>query len=83
MFQKIKNNWKTPEYNIKIYPGSTKMSNCTNLYFLSTVACQLSECMDNEEIEKLASDLIVLGYMLENIQRTSSITCHDNSKCVI
>jgi len=83
MFQKIKNNCKTPEYNIKIYPGSTTMSNCTNLYFLSTVACQLSECMDNEEIEKLASDLIVLGYMLENIQRTSSITCHDNSKCGI
>lgn len=51
------------------------MSNCTNLYFLSTIACQLSECMDNEEIEKLASDLVVLGYMLENIQRTSSTKC--------
>jgi len=27
------------------------MSNCTNLYFLSTIACKLSEFMDNEEIE--------------------------------
>ena len=44
------------------------MSNCTNLYFLSTIACKLSEFMDNEEIEKLASDLVVLGYMLENIK---------------
>lgn len=51
------------------------MSNCTNLYFLSTIACKLSECMDNEEIEKLASDLVVLGYMLENIQRKPSTTC--------
>lgn len=51
------------------------MPDCTNLYFLSAIACQLSECMDNEEIEKLASDLVVLGYMLENIQRKSSIKC--------
>lgn len=43
------------------------MRDCTNLYFLSTVACQLSECMSGEELEKLASDLLVLGYMLENI----------------
>lgn len=54
------------------------MPNCTNLYFLSTIACQLSECMDNEEIEKLASSLVVLGYMLENIQRTSSTACPVN-----
>lgn len=43
------------------------MPDCTNLYFLSTVACQLSECISGEELEKLTSDLLVLGYMLENI----------------
>ncbi len=43
------------------------MPDCTNLYFLSAIACQLSECMSGEEFEKLTSDLMALGYMLENI----------------
>lgn len=56
------------------------MSSCTNLYFLSTVACQLSECMDRKELEILAANLLALGYMLENIQRTSSIECPQDIK---
>lgn len=43
------------------------MSDCTNLYFLSAVSCQLSECLSLDELERLKSDLLVLGYMLENI----------------
>lgn len=43
------------------------MPDCKNLYFLSTVSCQLSECLSLDELEKLKSDLLVLGYMLENI----------------
>ena len=50
------------------------MNDCSNLYFLSTIACQLSECLTEDEIEILASDLKVLGEMLELIsvrQRTN------------
>lgn len=43
------------------------MNNCTNLYFLSTIACQLSECLTEEEIELLAAKLRALGEMLEVI----------------
>lgn len=43
------------------------MNNCNNLYFLSTIACQLSECMDEDGLEILATELTTLGYMLESI----------------
>ena len=43
------------------------MNHCTNLYLLSTVACQVFECMDKEEIEILASDLLLLSHMLERL----------------
>ena len=43
------------------------MKNCFNLYFLSTIACQLSECLDEDELEILATELTTLGYMLESI----------------
>lgn len=42
-------------------------SNCSNLYFLSTIACQLSKCLSAEELEILSSDLTALGYMLESL----------------
>ena len=79
----IKNKQKPSEYNVKKYAWSSTMCNCTNLYFLSTIACQLSECMGNEELEKLKADLLVLGYMLENIQTTSNTTCPVHNKCDI
>lgn len=43
------------------------MNNCTDLYFLSTVACQISECLSKDDLELLAADLKVLGEMLEAI----------------
>lgn len=43
------------------------MNNCSNLYFLSTIACQLSECLTEDELELLASNLKVVGEMLELI----------------
>lgn len=43
------------------------MKNCTNLYLLSTVACKLSECISEEELNKLSSDLVVLSDMIQNI----------------
>lgn len=43
------------------------MKNCCNLYFLSTIACQLAECLSKEETAALSGDLVVLGDMLANI----------------
>lgn len=43
------------------------MKNCANLYFLSTIACELSKCLTEEEIELLAANLRALGEMLEVI----------------
>ena len=40
---------------------------CSNLYLLSTVACQLSECMSKEDLAQLSADLVVLSDMLANI----------------
>ena len=43
------------------------MKNCCNLYLLSTIACQLAECMSTEELTALSTDLVVLGDMLANL----------------
>lgn len=43
------------------------MNNCSNLFFLSTIACQLSECLSEDELNALAADLVVLGDMLVNL----------------
>ena len=43
------------------------MNACTNLYFLSTIACQLSKCLDTDDLSILAADLVVLSDMLANI----------------
>ena len=40
------------------------MNSCSNLYFLSTIACQLSKTMSREE---LSADLVVLSDMIANI----------------
>ena len=43
------------------------MNQCCNLYFLSAIACELSNCLSEAELNKLAADLVVLGDMLANI----------------
>lgn len=40
---------------------------CTNLYFLSSIACQLANCLDEKELEVLSADLTTLGYMIESL----------------
>ena len=52
--------------------------NCSNLYFLTTIACQLFNCLDEQEIEVLATDLETLGEMLESLLAHQS-AC-ENSK---
>ena len=44
------------------------MKNCTNLFFLSTLACQLADCLSEKEASNLAADLVVLSDMLTNLQ---------------
>lgn len=41
--------------------------NCSNLYFLSTIACQISECLPEDEIAVLSADLTTLADMLASI----------------
>ncbi len=43
------------------------MKNCLDLYFLSTIACKLPECLSKEELAVLAASLRALGEMLEVI----------------
>ncbi|MGN0203086.1 MAG: DUF6774 domain-containing protein [Coprococcus sp.] len=38
---------------------------CSDLYLLSTLACRLAECLDNDELSVLATSLTALGDMLE------------------
>ena len=43
------------------------MYNCQNLYLLSSLACQLSNCLNEKELEILAAELTVLGDMIVNL----------------
>lgn len=56
------------------------MNNCSNLFLLSTIACQLSECLSEEELNALAADLVVLGDMLVNIYLISSLARPNSPK---
>ena len=40
---------------------------CSDLYFLSTIACQLSQCLTEEELALLSADLATLSDMLASI----------------
>lgn len=49
------------------------MTNCSNLYLLSTIACKLSECLSEDELAVLSADLMVLADMI------ASILAHESS----
>lgn len=49
------------------------MNSCTNLYLLSTIACQLSQCLTENELSLLSSDLVVLSDMLASISIRQTI----------
>ena len=56
------------------------MKNCCNLYLLSTIACQLAECMDENELAVLSTDLVALGDMLASlIAREAACQTSNNS----
>ena len=43
------------------------MNYCKNLYYLSSIACMLADCLDEEELELLSVDLLTLGELTESI----------------
>ena len=51
--------------------------NCTHLYALSIIACQLAECLDERELETLSADLIALGYMIESLMAHQCVCRED------
>lgn len=55
------------------------MNHCTNLYLLSTIACQLSEYLDKDDLAVLAADLVVLSDMLANILARQAACPEENS----
>lgn len=55
------------------------MNNCKNLYLLSTISCQLAECLSEEELAALSADLVVLGDMLANILARNEKSCLTDS----
>lgn len=50
-------------------------NNCSHLYLLSALVCQLTECFNEQELETLSADLTTLGYMIES---TLSHRCRDH-----
>ena len=42
-------------------------NSCSNLIYLSTIACKVGECLTDEELTILSADLVLLGDMLANI----------------
>lgn len=53
------------------------MNNCQNLYFLSTLACQLASCLSDDELAILSADLMTLGDMLASIVARQSVCDKD------
>ncbi len=43
------------------------MGNCSNLFYLSTIACKLAECLSEKELAALSADLVTLSDMLANL----------------
>ena len=54
------------------------MKNCSSLFSLSALACQLAECLDENELALLSSQLMALADLLE-VQLTQNDICKNNS----
>lgn len=53
------------------------MSSCSNLIFLTTFACQLSECLSEDELALLSANLTVLADMLAAIAAQAELCQKD------
>lgn len=54
------------------------MENCSNLFYLSAVACKLSECLSDKDLALLSADLVTLSDMIANIIARQEL-CNDDS----
>ena len=55
------------------------MNSCSNLFYLSSIACKLSECLPENELASLSADLVVLSDMLANIIAHQALCADDTS----
>lgn len=53
------------------------MNPCSNLFFLSSIVCRLSECLDEQELAVLSADLSVLGEMIAAVAVRKEV-CKDD-----
>ena len=51
------------------------MKCCTDLYFLSTIACKMADCLTEDELAVLAIELTALGDML-SVLATKQAVCN-------
>ena len=54
------------------------MKNCADLYFLSTIACKLAECLTEDELSLLAVNLTALGDILQILVTKQAICKKDD-----
>lgn len=54
-------------YDIESPIMRSDMNHCSHLYFLSAIACKLSECLSEQELSELSADLVVLSDLIANI----------------
>ena len=49
------------------------MNGCTDLYVLSTIACELAKCLTEDELAVLAINITTLGDMLAVIATKQAV----------
>lgn len=50
---------------------------CSNLFYLSALACKIAECLSDDELSVLAADLTVLADMLTSVSARQSVCNED------
>lgn len=55
------------------------MNSCTDVLLITTLACQIAECLTDSELAQLAADTLLLSDALNAIavRRTIAIACKD------
>ena len=56
------------------------MNHCSDLYLLSTIACELAKCLTEDELTLLAVNLTTLGDLLAVIATKQAICTIESSQ---
>lgn len=56
------------------------MSECSSVYFLSTIACSISKCLSEDELTILSADLVTLGGLLDSIATRQTVCNNSGDK---